>query len=734
MFSCGKFRLFRLFQPGVRGRGTGAALVVLLALVLALAGCGGEPTIYRIGAVHPLTGDGASYGLPVERVIERAVADVNEQWAAEERRISLEVVMADGKCNAGDALAAARRLVEEEGVKLIYGGTCSDETLGMAPYTEANEVLLLSPLSGSTEISGAGDYVFRNIPSNADHVATMTPFLLERGFRRFALLTNDTAFAQDLRGLYRQFLPKGGGEIVADEVVPSGAGEYSGAAARIVAAKPDLVLVLPQTAADIGFLLTYLRAAGYAGPGASNAVAGAPAALAEYGELLEGFYVPAVRFKGEGGQPYFEDMQLATDCDWDFYCATAYDGVELIGEMLPECGDQDAVCMRDFLYGTQGWEGKYFGVISFDTNGDVSGDYRINQIREGVAGPPGPITYRIGTVHPLTGNGAGYGLPVERVIERAVADINEQWAADNRQIEVIAADGKCNSVDALAAARRLVEEEGVKIIYGGSCSDETLGIAPYAEANRILQLTPLSTASAVSEAGDYVFRNIPGNAAAVRATVAGLPAGEFQRFALFSNDTAYARDLREWFARLLREAGGEIVADELVPSGEGDYRAAAGRIVAAEPDLVVALPQTFADIGYLLTPLQAAGYEGVGVSNLVAGAHAALAEYGDLLEGFYIPSLTFKTQGQGEFAALQGETDCDLDHYCAIAYDGTLLLAEMLLECGDRDTACMRDFLYGTQDWEGKYYGVISFDANGDVGGSFRMNRVVDGELMPLER
>ena len=45
----------------------------------------------------------------------------------------------------------------------------------------------------------------------------------------------------------------------------------------------------------------------------------------------------------------------------------------------------------------------------------------------------------------------------------------------------------------------------------------------------------------------------------------------------------------------------------------------------------------------------------------------------------------------------------------------------------------MRDFLYGTQDWEGQYYGVIGFDQNGDVGGSFQMNRVTEGELTPLD-
>ena len=28
-----------------------------------------------------MTGDGAAYGLPVQRVIERAVSDINEEWA-----------------------------------------------------------------------------------------------------------------------------------------------------------------------------------------------------------------------------------------------------------------------------------------------------------------------------------------------------------------------------------------------------------------------------------------------------------------------------------------------------------------------------------------------------------------------------------------------------------------------------------------------------------------------------
>ena len=352
-----------------------------LTLALALAGCGQGETTYRIGAVHPLTGDGASYGIPVERVIQRAVLDINREWAADNRH--LELIMGDGKCNRDAARAAAERLVEDSGVKVIYGGSCSDEVLGMAPYTEANQVLLLSPLGESSEISTAGDYVFRNIPSNSAHVRIMAPLLLEQGFRRFALFTNDTAFAQDLRMWHKELLTAGGGEVVADEVVQSGSEDNRAAAGRIAAANPDLVIVLPQTVPDIGYLLQPLRDAGYGGPGASSSVVSG-GSIAPYADLLEGFYVPALNFKGRG-QADFAALQADTECDLDSYCATVYDGVLLLAEALLECGDQDAACLRDFLYGTQNWEGPYFGAISFDENGDIDGSFYFSQIRNGQA-------------------------------------------------------------------------------------------------------------------------------------------------------------------------------------------------------------------------------------------------------------------------------------------------------------------------------------------------------------
>ena len=53
-------------------------------------------------------------------------------------------------------------------VKVILGGICSGETLAAAPITEAAKVILLSPSATSPDITNAGDYVFRTIPSDAN--------------------------------------------------------------------------------------------------------------------------------------------------------------------------------------------------------------------------------------------------------------------------------------------------------------------------------------------------------------------------------------------------------------------------------------------------------------------------------------------------------------------------------------------------------------------------------------
>ena len=95
----------------------------------------------------------------------------------------------------------------------------------------------------------------------------------------------------------------------------------------------------------------------------------------------------------------------------------------------------------------------------------------------------------------------------------------------------------------------------------------------------------------------------------------------------------------------------------------------------------------------------------------------------------------FKAQeGDSEFLKLQEEAGCINGLFCVGTYDGIFLLAEVFEHCGDRDTTCMRDYLYNTQNWEGRFYGTISFDEKGDIGGgSFRIDRVEGRTVVPAD-
>ncbi|HLD02401.1 MAG TPA: ABC transporter substrate-binding protein [Candidatus Nanoarchaeia archaeon] len=121
-----------------------------------------EEKVFTIGAVAPLTGEGAVYGLPEQRTVDLGVKELNARWAAEGKKQRLELIVEDGKCNGKDGLTAAQTLVNLKGVKVIYGGLCSSETLGLAPFAEENAVLVFSSMSSSPEITNSGDYIFRN--------------------------------------------------------------------------------------------------------------------------------------------------------------------------------------------------------------------------------------------------------------------------------------------------------------------------------------------------------------------------------------------------------------------------------------------------------------------------------------------------------------------------------------------------------------------------------------------
>jgi len=116
-------------------------------------------------------------------------------------------------------------------------------------------------------------------------------------------------------------------------------------------------------------------------------------------------------------------------------------------------------------------------------------------------------TVVIGTLGPLTGDYASYGVSVANGVELAVNEANASGQY-NYVFRVQKEDTRGDSVQAVNAINKLIELDRVTAIVGAVLSGETMTAGPIAQDEGVPFITPSATAPAVSEIGDYEFRNV----------------------------------------------------------------------------------------------------------------------------------------------------------------------------------------------------------------------------------
>jgi branched-chain amino acid transport system substrate-binding protein len=350
-----------------------------LSSLLLLAACAPaglkpfEEEPIKIGHLGPLTGDAASYGVDTANATALAIEELNAAGGINGR--SLKLISEDSRCNPTDATSAAQKLVNIDKVVAIIGGQCSGETLAAAPIAEANEVVLISPVSSSPDVTKAGDFVFRIYPSDWLKGAAFANYFTEMGFTKVALITENTDFAIGIRTSTREQLPEGAA-IVFDEVVNPGTKDFRTLMTRLKDTDFDVFIVNTQTDAAAAAMITQMREQGITqqaiGTDASDSVTLGEIAT----EAVEGLHVLSVPNLSESGPAQatfaenFRDRYGEAQSTM-FFAALAYDATNILAEAIAEVGT-DGAAIRDWLYALPGYDG-IAGTISFDENGDVEG-------------------------------------------------------------------------------------------------------------------------------------------------------------------------------------------------------------------------------------------------------------------------------------------------------------------------------------------------------------------------
>src|SRR6266536_3973429 len=125
-------------------------IAATVALCLAgVIGAGKVSAQVKLGAVLSITGPASFLGDPEKKTLEIYVEDINAKGGVNGQK--LQLVGYDDGADANAARTFATRLVEEDKVVAMVGGTTTGATLAMIPLFEEAQIPFIS-LAGAIQI------------------------------------------------------------------------------------------------------------------------------------------------------------------------------------------------------------------------------------------------------------------------------------------------------------------------------------------------------------------------------------------------------------------------------------------------------------------------------------------------------------------------------------------------------------------------------------------------------
>ncbi len=342
------------------------ALGALLVLTLTACQPAGSNTI-KIGLIAPLTGDAASLGTDVLNGAKIAVDEINVKGGINGKLV--ELIAEDGRCTGADAASAVQKLINVDKVSVIIGGLCSGETLAAAPIAEAAKVVMLSPTSSSPDVTKAGDFIFRDYPSDALKTVAMAKYFKDKSWTKVAVITTNADFSVGFLNSLKKDVGEAG--IVFSETVDPDTKDFRSVLTRLKDTDFDVFVPNTHTPAAMGVLIKQFREQGFTQPMVSHDVADDKTVWEGAGDASDGLQVinvASIADDTDFGKKFVPKYKVQAGL---VFAAYSYDAANVLFDIL-KAGAADGAAIRDALYKVTAHQG-IIGTFGFDKNGDVTG-------------------------------------------------------------------------------------------------------------------------------------------------------------------------------------------------------------------------------------------------------------------------------------------------------------------------------------------------------------------------
>lgn len=247
----------------------------------------------RLGALGPMSGGAAAWGLALKAGVEMAAAQANEAGGVQigSRKCKVTVASYDSKYTADGAAAGANYLASQN-VKLIIGPVGGPEATGVKPVANRNGQLTFNSSYAKDAIGPQYPTAFHQLAGPA----AWAPALVAHAKERFRIASVVVVAPNDQGGTDVADVDaaayKAQGIRTSTEYYQRGTTNFTPIVTRILASKPDAVDTASSPPGDAATMVKQLLEAGFNGVIGRLGGPGTPEIIKAAGgvEKIKGFY------------------------------------------------------------------------------------------------------------------------------------------------------------------------------------------------------------------------------------------------------------------------------------------------------------------------------------------------------------------------------------------------------------------------------------------------------------
>ena len=353
-------------------------LLILVALLLALGGCGAKQADQGKAVVFvavPLSGFQANGGQTVLGGVRLAAEQINRAggllgYELEVRPLDDE---SDSDVAVGNVDAVAAAIDAGERVIAVIGHLNSGQTLAAMQYYKDMPLVVITPTASEQSLTELGYSNFFRVNANdAVQAAVDAAFLVDDlSARRVAVVHNDTEYGRGLATALITELQARGGEAAIQIEVTEGQGRYATEVQRIQDAAPDAIFYAGYEI-EAPYLRAELVEAGVQVPMLASDGAFLAATIDEANGTAEGMYVSAFAPspRNVADAQWFEAYQAVEYRNPDTYSVNGYVAMQVLAEGARAAKDLNAQDIAGAL--RSGAVETILDGLTFEADGDLA--------------------------------------------------------------------------------------------------------------------------------------------------------------------------------------------------------------------------------------------------------------------------------------------------------------------------------------------------------------------------